>query len=63
MEEFLFGPGRVRRWHYSVTKSKIESMMYFKLFVVASLFLSCWTSSIQASDHHPLQIVLDDLGK
>jgi hypothetical protein len=42
-------------------KIKIE-MMLFKLFTVA-LFLCFWVSSIQATDHHPLQILLDDLGK
>jgi hypothetical protein len=42
-------------------KIKIE-MMLFKLFMM-TLFLCFWVSSIQATDHHPVQIVLDDLSK
>jgi hypothetical protein len=41
--------------------TKIEMTM-FTLFMIA-LFLCFSVSSIQATDHHPLQILLDDLGK
>jgi hypothetical protein len=48
--------------HSLLSQKKQIEMMLFKSLAVA-LFLCFSVSSIQATDHHPLQILMDELGE